>query len=119
MRRGATGSMAMRRLALRARLARLARPEPLVAPVHAFATRTVATAAPLEAEAASGGGAGSSTVVGASERHTFQTETRKLLDIVANALYTDRHIFIRCVDDEPATRERGKEEGGEERVKRD
>ena len=25
----------------------------------------------------------------------FQTETRQLLDIVAHALYTDRHIFVR------------------------
>lgn len=30
-----------------------------------------------------------------SESFTFQAETRQLLDIVANALYTDRHIFVR------------------------
>ena len=31
----------------------------------------------------------------AEEKHSFQAETRKLLDIVTNSLYTDRHIFIR------------------------
>lgn len=29
------------------------------------------------------------------EVHVFQTETKQLLDIVANALYTDRHVFVR------------------------
>ena len=29
------------------------------------------------------------------ETHTFQAETRQLLDIVTNSLYTDRFIFIR------------------------
>ncbi|KAA0159063.1 hypothetical protein FNF28_06000 [Cafeteria roenbergensis] len=32
---------------------------------------------------------------GPAENHVFQTETRQLLDIVAHALYTDRHIFVR------------------------
>jgi HSP90 family molecular chaperone len=31
----------------------------------------------------------------AGEKHQFQTETKQLLDIVANALYTDRHVFVR------------------------
>lgn len=31
----------------------------------------------------------------AAEEFTFQTETKRLLDIVTNALYTDKHIFIR------------------------
>jgi molecular chaperone HtpG len=31
----------------------------------------------------------------ASETHTFQAETRQLLDIVIHSLYTDREIFIR------------------------
>lgn len=31
----------------------------------------------------------------AAESHSFQAETRQLLDIVAHALYTDRHIFVR------------------------
>jgi TNF receptor-associated protein 1 len=29
------------------------------------------------------------------ERHTFQAETKQLLNIVANSLYTDKHVFIR------------------------
>jgi phosphatidylserine/phosphatidylglycerophosphate/cardiolipin synthase-like enzyme len=37
----------------------------------------------------------------AAEKHTFQAETKQLLNIVANALYTDKHVFIRCV---PTTR---------------
>ncbi|PAA94461.1 hypothetical protein BOX15_Mlig021008g1 [Macrostomum lignano] len=32
---------------------------------------------------------------GSSERHTFQAETRQLLDIVAKSLYSDRHVFVR------------------------
>ena len=35
------------------------------------------------------------TVVGESKRHEFQAETRKLLDIVAKSLYTDKEIFVR------------------------
>jgi len=34
-------------------------------------------------------------VVGPSTSHEFQAETRKLLDIVAKSLYTDKEIFIR------------------------
>jgi len=30
-----------------------------------------------------------------AERHSFQAETKQLLHIVANALYTDKHVFIR------------------------
>lgn len=29
------------------------------------------------------------------ETHSFQAETRRVLDIMTNALYTDRHIFVR------------------------
>lgn len=32
---------------------------------------------------------------GPSVKHTFQTETKKILDIVANSLYTDKEIFLR------------------------
>ena len=34
---------------------------------------------------------------GAASHHTFQAETKQLLNIVANSLYTDKHVFIRCV----------------------
>lgn len=34
-------------------------------------------------------------VEGPGESHTFQAETRQLLNIVANSLYTDKHVFIR------------------------
>ena len=30
-----------------------------------------------------------------SEQHQFQAEVGRLLDIVANALYTDKEIFLR------------------------
>jgi TNF receptor-associated protein 1 len=30
-----------------------------------------------------------------TEKHVFQTETKQLLNIVANSLYTDKHVFIR------------------------
>jgi TNF receptor-associated protein 1 len=33
--------------------------------------------------------------VGSAVKHEFQAETRKLLDIVARSLYTDREVFIR------------------------
>jgi TNF receptor-associated protein 1 len=29
------------------------------------------------------------------EKHEFQAETRKLLDIVAHSLYSEREVFIR------------------------
>eukprot|EP00164_Ancoracysta_twista_P003080 GFYU01004111.1.p1 GENE.GFYU01004111.1~~GFYU01004111.1.p1 ORF type:complete len:700 (+),score=253.42 GFYU01004111.1:79-2178(+) len=32
---------------------------------------------------------------GAAEKHSFQAETRELLDIVAHSLYTDKDVFIR------------------------
>ena len=32
---------------------------------------------------------------GASERKEFQAETKKLLNIVANSLYTDKEVFVR------------------------
>ena len=41
--------------------------------------------------------ASSERVAGAATKHTFQAETKQLLNIVANSLYTDKHVFIRCV----------------------
>jgi TNF receptor-associated protein 1 len=35
------------------------------------------------------------TVKGSEESHTFQAETKKILDIVANSLYTDKEVFLR------------------------
>lgn len=35
------------------------------------------------------------TVSGPVEHHTFKAETKRLLDIVAHSLYTDREVFIR------------------------
>lgn len=32
---------------------------------------------------------------GSSEKHEFQAETRKLLDIVAKSLYSGKEVFIR------------------------
>ena len=32
---------------------------------------------------------------GPTTQHTFQAETKQLLNIVANSLYTDKHVFIR------------------------
>eukprot|EP00316_Scyphosphaera_apsteinii_P011521 CAMPEP_0119326942 /NCGR_PEP_ID=MMETSP1333-20130426/69600_1 /TAXON_ID=418940 /ORGANISM="Scyphosphaera apsteinii, Strain RCC1455" /LENGTH=689 /DNA_ID=CAMNT_0007335385 /DNA_START=38 /DNA_END=2107 /DNA_ORIENTATION=+ len=37
----------------------------------------------------------SEEVVGEASRMEFQAETRKLLDIVANSLYTDKEVFLR------------------------
>jgi hypothetical protein len=37
----------------------------------------------------------SERVAGAPTKHTFQAETKQLLNIVANSLYTDKHVFIR------------------------
>jgi TNF receptor-associated protein 1 len=34
-------------------------------------------------------------VTGAAESHSFQAETRQILDIVANSLYTDKEVFLR------------------------
>ena len=42
--------------------------------------------------------------LGESVKHDFQTETRKILSIVAQSLYTDREV---CIEGE------GEEEGGE------
>jgi len=35
------------------------------------------------------------THTGAANSHTFQTETRQILNIVANSLYTDKEVFLR------------------------
>lgn len=37
----------------------------------------------------------SEKVVGQAEVHEFKTETAKLLDIVANSLYSEKEVFIR------------------------
>eukprot|EP01116_Phalansterium_solitarium_P016149 TRINITY_DN3684_c0_g3_i1.p1 TRINITY_DN3684_c0_g3~~TRINITY_DN3684_c0_g3_i1.p1 ORF type:complete len:740 (-),score=390.53 TRINITY_DN3684_c0_g3_i1:133-2352(-) len=37
----------------------------------------------------------SEVVVGQAQKHEFQAETRKLLDIVARSLYTDKEVFVR------------------------
>ncbi len=34
-------------------------------------------------------------VAGAKHQHTFQAETRKILNIMANSLYTDKEVFLR------------------------
>jgi HSP90 family molecular chaperone len=34
-------------------------------------------------------------VTGPPERHSFQTESRRILDIVARSLYTDKEVFLR------------------------
>ena len=34
-------------------------------------------------------------LLGDSEKHEFQAETRKLLDIVAKSLYSGKEVFIR------------------------
>ena len=36
-----------------------------------------------------------SVIVGVGESHEFQAETRKLLDIVARSLYSEKEVFIR------------------------
>jgi hypothetical protein len=40
-------------------------------------------------------GSGNESVTGNAESHEFQAETRKLLDIVARSLYSDKEVFIR------------------------
>jgi hypothetical protein len=37
----------------------------------------------------------SERVAGAATKHTFQAETKQLLNIVANSIYTDKHVFLR------------------------
>ena len=34
-------------------------------------------------------------VIDESEKRTFQAETKKLLDIVAKSIYTDKEVFVR------------------------
>jgi len=34
-------------------------------------------------------------VTGKEEVHEFKTETKRLLDIVANSLYSEKEIFVR------------------------
>lgn len=40
-------------------------------------------------------GDGGERVTGEATHHTFQAETKQLLNIVTNSLYTDKHVFIR------------------------
>jgi len=35
-------------------------------------------------------------LTGASDKHEFQAETRKLLDIVARSLYSDKEVSVKC-----------------------
>lgn len=35
------------------------------------------------------------TVVGSSQHHEFKAETKRLLDIVANSLYSEKEVFVR------------------------
>ena len=37
----------------------------------------------------------SSSMQSSHEKHEFQAETRKLLDIVTNSIYTDKEVFVR------------------------
>ena len=66
-------------------------------------TRSERNAAASGGAVDNGGSADSATAaateraVGSPERLTFQAETKQLLNIVANSLYTDKHVFIRCV----------------------
>jgi TNF receptor-associated protein 1 len=53
----------------------------------ALSARSFASSVPIASESVS--------EHGVEESHKFQAETRQLLDIVAGALYTDRHIFVR------------------------
>jgi hypothetical protein len=55
----------------------------------------------LDSGGGGGGGGGAASpavgerVVGTPSHHTFQAETKQLLNIVTNSLYTDKHVFIR------------------------
>ena len=40
----------------------------------------------------------SMVLTGASDKHEFQAETRKLLDIVARSLYSDKEVSVKCSD---------------------
>lgn len=54
----------------------------LVAPQFSFATRSFSSDS-------------SKSPVAPTESHEFQAETRQLLDIVTNSLYTDKEVFLR------------------------
>jgi TNF receptor-associated protein 1 len=70
-------------------------------------TRSLSTSAPSSSSSSTSSTSSSSTppppvapvesTVGPAETHGFQTETKQLLNIVANALYTDKHVFVRWV----------------------
>jgi TNF receptor-associated protein 1 len=56
----------------------------------------VAAAEPNKAAAAPAAPAGPAAVrTGSAKKREFQAETRQLLDIVTNSLYTDREVFVR------------------------
>jgi HSP90 family molecular chaperone len=60
--------------------------------LHVSALAASAQGGATSAEPAS---AGAEARTHAAERHAFQTETKQLLNIVANSLYTDKHVFVR------------------------
>jgi len=55
----------------------------------------LAASAPSGATSAEAASVGAEARTHAAERHAFQTETKQLLNIVANSLYTDKHVFVR------------------------
>jgi len=72
----------------------------VLAPLRRLRTSYVARRLAFFSTTASNEGSGvvsPERVVGDSTRHTFQAETKQLLNIVTNSLYTDKHVFIRLV----------------------
>ena len=71
----------------------------LLAPVpsRSYAAEPITRAAREAAGGAAPPPPAAERVTGAGQKHTFQAETKQLLNIVANSLYTDKHVFIRCV----------------------
>ena len=57
--------------------------------------RRLSTEASSEAAAEAEKAAPTEAVTGASSKMEFQAETKKLLDIVAKSLYTDKEVFVR------------------------
>ena len=58
-------------------------------------TRVVCAEASTSGSGASVASASTAASMEGAEKHSFQAETKQLLNIVANSLYTDRHVFIR------------------------
>ena len=89
----------MRSLLARSRpslLARCALPRQPLA-LSSLAQRRLSTEAASEpaADKAEEKPAATESATGASSKMEFQAETKKLLDIVANSLYTDKEVFVR------------------------